>query len=157
MAFGKEIKRIKNNQKLTAARVAEILGVSQDRLTKWMQKDLNTKEDDRIKIEKNLGMTIEEIMKLEKLPLLQKVPNNQPIDVTDDEKDFIGNRVEVTAAIRAAVKILTLVNIEMDVKLSELEAKINKTPIRSFADVSLKIERMMQDESERILDEWRKK
>ena len=52
MAFGNEMKRIKDSQKLTAARMAEILGVSQDRLTKWMQKDLNPKEEDVITMER---------------------------------------------------------------------------------------------------------
>ena len=161
MAFGKEIKRIKENQKLTAARVAEILGVSADRLRKWMQKDLNPKEDDVIIMERKLGMSIEEIMNLEKLPLIQKVPNSDETIYVNDKDlfEFAGNRVELIAAMRAAIKILTLRNIEMDVKLSELESKVagGKIPTRSFADVSLKLEKMMQDASERILDEWRKK
>lgn len=76
MAFGKEIKRIKLNQKLTAGRLAEILGVNQDRLTKWMQKDLDPKEEDVSKIEKSLGMSLKEAMRLDRLPIVQKVPNS---------------------------------------------------------------------------------
>lgn len=102
---------------------------------------------------------IEKARKLIETKNVSQETNNDTIKVRQEEKDFIGDRVELTAALRAAIKILTLRNIEAEVKLSELEAKVTdgKTPILSFADVSLKIERMMQDETERILDEWRKK
>jgi transcriptional regulator with XRE-family HTH domain len=159
MAFGKEIKRIKLGQKLTAARVAEILGVSQDRLTKWMQKDLNPREEDIIKMERKMGMSVDEIMKLDKLPIIQKVPNNSTIHINMPVSEFTGERVELTAAMRAAIKVLTLKNIEQEVRISELEAKLfkDKTLKQSFSAVSLELEKMTEDEIKHILDEWRKK
>jgi DNA-binding XRE family transcriptional regulator len=90
----------------------------------------------------------------------QNMYDDETIYIKDkDLHEFTGDRVELIAAMRAAIKILTLRNIENEVKLSELESKLSggKNPTLSFAEVSLKLERMMQDEGERTLDEWRKK
>lgn len=81
------------------------------------------------------------------------------INVTRDLPELVGERIELTAAMRAAIKILTLKCIEQEVKISDLESKLlkDKTVKQSFSDVSLELEKMMQDETEHILDEWRKK
>lgn len=80
--------------------------------------------------------------------------SKKTINVTMDLPGLVGERIELMAAVRAAVKILTLKHIELEVKISELK---NDSPKQSFSDLSLEIERMMKDETERLLDEWRKK
>jgi hypothetical protein len=114
----------------------------------------------RVHLFKKMNEVPQEV--IEKAESLLKTNNvsDETIYVKDkDLHEFAGSRVELIAAMRAAIKILTLRNIENEVKLSELESKLSggKNTILSFAEVSLKLERMMQDESERILDEWRKK
>lgn len=142
MAFGKEIKRIKENQKLTAGRLAQILGVSQDRLTKWMQKDLNPKEDDVMRIETKIGMTLDEIMKLDRLPSIQKVPND--INFNDALGITIENQIEVLATGRTILSIL-----------AELQAPLKK----GFLPTQLAntYRKMVRDEAELIRDELKRK
>lgn len=92
---------------------------------------------------------------------MKKNTSNDTINVTQNVSEFAGERIELTAAMRAAIKILTLRNIEQEVRISEIEGRLSKPNEKiskqSFSDVSLKVEKMMQDETERILDEWRKK
>ncbi len=142
MAFGKEIKRIKENQKLTAGRLAQILGVSQDRLTKWMQRDLNPKEEDVLTIESRLGMTLDEIMKLDRLPSIQKVPND--ITFNDALGITIENQIEVLATGRTILSIL-----------AELQAPLKK----GFLPTQLAntYRKMVRDEAELIRDELKRK
>lgn len=84
---------------------------------------------------------------------------DKSINVSQSLSELTGERIELTAAMRAAIKILTLKCIEQEVKISEIEAKLlkDKTFMQSFSDVSLELEKKMQDETEHILDEWRKK
>ena len=143
MAFGKEIKRIKDKQKLTAARISEILGVSQDRLTKWMQKDLDPKEEDVITMEGKLGMSIEEIMKLEKLPTVQKVPNDS-IQFNDALGVTIENQIEILATGRTILSIL-----------AELQAPLKKGFLPT--QLSNTYRKMVKDEVELIRGELKRK
>ena len=143
MAFGKEIKRIKDRQKLTAARLAEILGVSQDRLTKWMQKDLNPKEEDIVTMERKLGMSVEEIMKLDKLPTGQEVPNDS-IKFKDALGITIENQIEILATGRTILSIL-----------AELQAPLKKGFLPT--QLSNTYRKMVKDEVELIRDELKRK
>ena len=68
MAFGVEIKRLKDLSGLSAQAFADIMGIEAPRLRKWMEKDLNPKYEDVQKIESFFGMTLEQIMKLEQIP-----------------------------------------------------------------------------------------
>lgn len=142
MAFGKEIKRIKENQKFTAGKLAQILGVSQDRLTKWMQRDLNPKEEDVLTIESRLGMTLEEIMKLDRLPVVHKVPND--ITFNDAFGITIENQIEVLATGRTILSIL-----------AELQAPLKKGFLP--AQLANIYRKMVKDEAELIRDELKRK
>lgn len=69
MAFGKEIKRLRENAGLTANAITKLLGIdSLVRYKAWEQYDSNPKFEDRKKIEKFFKMDLEEIIKLKKIP-----------------------------------------------------------------------------------------
>lgn len=74
MAFGKEIKRLKEKERISAQKLAGILGVDEDRLRKWMEKDFNPRDEDARTIEERFGMSLDEICKLERLPKFLFVP-----------------------------------------------------------------------------------
>jgi len=112
-------------------------------------------------IKSDEGVSDELLIKAKKV--VQAVPENvskNTINVTRDLPELVGERIELTAAMRAAIKILTLKSVEQEVKISEMERLLKpgeNIPKQSFSDVSLELERRMQDETEHILDEWRKK
>ena len=69
MAFGKEIKRIREASGITASAMVELIGIeSLVRYKAWEQKDNNPKFEDRKLIETFFGMELEEVMKLKKIP-----------------------------------------------------------------------------------------
>ncbi|WP_315821448.1 helix-turn-helix transcriptional regulator [Paraflavitalea speifideaquila] len=65
MAFGKEIKRLRDGINLSAQKLADLIGIDAERLRKWEQKDLNPREEDVLKIESYFGLRLEEIMGLQ--------------------------------------------------------------------------------------------
>lgn len=74
MAFGKEIKRLREASNISAAKLASYIGVPVDRLYKWEQKDLTPKDDDQEKIEQAFNMEMNKIVSMEKLPKFQNFP-----------------------------------------------------------------------------------
>jgi phage repressor protein C with HTH and peptisase S24 domain len=68
MGFGTEIKRLRNDAKVSANKLANLIGIDSERLRKWEQRDIEPKFEDRIKIEKFFGKTLELICKLDKIP-----------------------------------------------------------------------------------------
>jgi transcriptional regulator with XRE-family HTH domain len=67
MAFGKEIKRLRDGINLSAQKLADLIGIDAERLRKWEQKDLNPREEDMARIESYFGMRLDEIMGLQHL------------------------------------------------------------------------------------------
>lgn len=74
MAFGKEIKRLRDSINLSAQKLADLIGIDAERLRKWEQKDLNPREEDVARIETYFGLPLEGIMNLENLRAAQMVP-----------------------------------------------------------------------------------
>lgn len=69
MAFGKEIKRIRESSGITASAMVELIGIdSLVRYKAWEQKDNNPKFEDRKLIETFFGMDLDEVIKLNKIP-----------------------------------------------------------------------------------------
>lgn len=75
MGFGKHIKNLRNKKRISAEKLAIILGVDADRLRKWEAKDMSPRENDTRSIENAFGMKMDEILNLEELPDFQKVQN----------------------------------------------------------------------------------
>lgn len=82
MAFGREIKRLRNKQKLSAEKLAKLLGVNAERLRKWEQNDSDPKDEDTKTIESKLGMSIDQVKNLKELPKFQNVPS-ETLEIND--------------------------------------------------------------------------
>jgi transcriptional regulator with XRE-family HTH domain len=66
MAAGKEIKRLRELQKLSAATVSNYIGVDTERLRKWESRDADPKDSEDInKVEAYFGCTLEELAVLD--------------------------------------------------------------------------------------------
>lgn len=68
MAFGKELKRIRLASGMSGKKLADRLGINQEKLKKWELNDLDPRSEDKIIIEGEFQMKIEEIEKLSSLP-----------------------------------------------------------------------------------------
>lgn len=93
MAFGKEIKRLREKANLSAQKLADAIGIDADRLRKWEQKDMDPRDEDTKKIEAYFGMGITEVMLLDALKF-QEVPMATP-DALESELPLGGLRVTV--------------------------------------------------------------
>jgi len=82
MAFGKEIKRLRDGINLSAQKLADLIGIDAERLRKWEQKDLNPREEDVARIEQYFGLPLEEIMQLEHLRAGSLAPRTNTDAVT---------------------------------------------------------------------------
>lgn len=74
MAFGSEIKRLRNVHHISAGVLAAAIGIDAERLRSWEKKDLNPRHEDAILIEDYFKTPIGKFSDLEKLP---KVPNKE--------------------------------------------------------------------------------
>lgn len=74
MAFGKEIKRLRDSINLSAQKLADQIGIDAERLRKWEQKDLNPRDEDVARIEQFFGLPLDEIMQLDHLRAARMVP-----------------------------------------------------------------------------------
>ena len=83
MAFGKEIKRIREASGLTASKLVKLIGInSLQRYKGWEQGDYDPKFDDRILIEKFFKISIDKIVKLDRIPdhLLTENDNKEELE-----------------------------------------------------------------------------
>jgi transcriptional regulator with XRE-family HTH domain len=80
MAFGKEIKRLRRESKISAQKLADMIGISADRLRKWEENDHDPRIEDVQLIEAFFGMSIEEIMKLKSIKKFVIVPNTNTLN-----------------------------------------------------------------------------
>lgn len=87
MAFGKEIKRLRDSSNISAQAFADAIGISAERLRKWEQRDLNPRHEDTELIEGYFGMTLQEISRLKRLPsMVQKVPHETNHNLISDSE-----------------------------------------------------------------------
>ncbi|WP_276484844.1 helix-turn-helix domain-containing protein [Paraflavitalea pollutisoli] len=94
MAFGKEIKRLRDSINLSAQKLADLIGIDAERLRKWEQKDLNPREEDVARIEQFFGITLEEVMQLEHLRAARLIPRTN----TDNLQQAVARITEAREA-----------------------------------------------------------
>jgi transcriptional regulator with XRE-family HTH domain len=76
MAFGSEIKRLRNIHNVSAQLLADAIGIDSERLRSWEKQDLNPRSDDQRAIEKYFGMPLQQLVSLDRLP---KVPTKEEL------------------------------------------------------------------------------
>lgn len=90
MAFGADIKRLREESRISAQKLADLIGIDAERLRKWEQKDLSPRDQDTKKIEKFFGISLEEIGKLHSIKKFLKVPNDALDHPADHESITTG-------------------------------------------------------------------
>lgn len=83
MAFGKEIKRLRNAVKVSAQTLADAIGIDAEKLRKWEQRDSDPSHEDRVLIEKFFRTNLDNLIKLDRLP-----------DLTPPKKSYLERRRE---------------------------------------------------------------
>lgn len=74
MAFGKEIKRLREDVPISVEKITDKIGVDAERWRKWEQKDSTPRTEDVQKIESFFGLTLAQIMKLTSIKKFLNVP-----------------------------------------------------------------------------------
>lgn len=77
MPFGAEIKRLREDAKISVDKLAAKIGVNAGRWRKWEEKDLNPRIEDCTKIEAYFKMDLEQIMKLPSIKKFLIVPHEK--------------------------------------------------------------------------------
>jgi transcriptional regulator with XRE-family HTH domain len=86
MAFGKEIKRIREASGITAQSMVALIGIDNlQRYKNWEARDGNPKYEDRKLIEAFFGIELEDIIKLKKIPL--KLLNKKELPGIDENTE----------------------------------------------------------------------
>ena len=133
MAFGAEIKRLREDAHISVKKIADKIGVNADRWRKWEEKDLTPRLEDALVIESYFGMELSKIVKLPSIKQFlivpretkefAKVPNTEPLQF-DLIKEVIQIR-ERQLVIQATLAVV----------ISELTPLIAKGTGRSHANV----------------------
>lgn len=100
MAAGKDLKRIREASNLSAEAFGKMIGVSADRLRKWEQKDFAPRKDDSDKIEKFFGVSITDLHKIKRVPLVPKLQNI----LEDDETNYQRSDSELVKSLRETIE-----------------------------------------------------
>lgn len=101
MAFGAEIKRLREHANISVQKIADLIKVDADRWRKWEQKDMTPRKGDADKIEAFFGMDLSEIMELQSI----KKFLNAPIEKTGDLDAAIGTTEERLIRIEAHLEV----------------------------------------------------
>ena len=160
MAFGAEIKRLREDARISVQKIADKIGVDAGRWRKWEEKDLTPREEDVLKIESFFGMDVRRVMALKSIKKFLNVQNghselsgdgspNLPdsIIATKDLGKTIGGIEEKLLRLEATVTILSLT-------LAETIAKTTGKPI---AGISVEISKAIDEEADRLYGELHKK
>lgn len=125
MGFGTHIKQLRLAKRLSAEKLARLLGVDADRLRKWEQKDLMPREADLAKIEAAFGMKMDAILKLKELPEFKKVPipNKDIVKVSEGtDEEALQQKAIVKTLLHAVARVMSKTyNRKLDDCLDELE------------------------------------
>jgi len=93
MAFGSELKRLRENAKISVQKIADKIDVDADRWRKWEEKDLTPRIEDATKIENFFGMPLEDIMKLKSIKKFLIVPHeNLELEDSGDNINYLQKR-----------------------------------------------------------------
>lgn len=101
MAFGAEIKRLREHANISVQKIAELIGVDPERWRKWEQKDMTPRKEDGDKIEAFFGMDLAELMELKSIKEFLNVPHER----TEDLKVAIGATEERLIRIEAHLEV----------------------------------------------------
>ena len=138
--ISKKLKDYRSARKWNQARMADELGISMRTYQEIEKSGEIKKADIMLKITHFLGEDTQ-----------KNVPRGtnqeEEIVIKTDLEKFLGEQLEVTATLQAAVKVLTL-------KVIELESKATG---KSFSQVSLDLESMMKSKTKEISDELSRK
>lgn len=104
MAFGKEIKRLRDDMNLSAQKLADLIGIKADRLRKWEELDLNPRDEDVEKIESFFKMSINEIVKLTSIKKFIRA--DHPIQIEKELNSLLSHHEERLIRIEAALQVL---------------------------------------------------
>lgn len=94
MAFGKELKRLREASKFSAQQVADDLKISAHKLRKWEERDIDPTPSDQKRIEQSYKMSLEELVRLDKLPSVEIVKINL---LNDTDQPGYGKDNEISA------------------------------------------------------------
>ena len=160
MAFGAEIKRLREDARISVQKIADKIGVDAGRWRKWEEKDLTPREEDVLKIESFFGMDIGKIIALKSIKKFLNVQNGHnnldgdsssglptSILITKDLGKTIGNIEEKLLRLEATVTILSIT-------LAETIAKITG---KTIAGISVEISKAIDEEADRLYGELHKK
>ena len=130
MAFGAEIKRLREDARISVKKLADKIGVNADRWRKWEEKDLTPRIEDAEIIEGFFGMDLSKIVKLPSIKEFLIVPRekNQVPNIEPGQLDLIKEVIQIKErqlAIQAALAVV----------ISELTPLIVKSTGRSHANV----------------------
>lgn len=104
MAFGKEIKRLREDAQISAEKLASKIGIDSARLRKWEQKDLTPRFDDIKRIEIFFKKPVEDIMKLKTIKEFLNVPR-ESLELTSEVGKIIGKHEERLLRIEACMEV----------------------------------------------------
>jgi transcriptional regulator with XRE-family HTH domain len=133
MAFGKEIKRLREKASWSAQKTADQLGVKVERLRKWEQRDLDPRDEDALLIEKFFNLPIAEIKKVDDIRKFHKVPNMENHKESTGESDYKEKYIRLLEELRQQDLANLTVLKEMIDDLHE-SVKLNKAEIWTVAD-----------------------
>jgi transcriptional regulator with XRE-family HTH domain len=148
MAFGKEIKRLREKASWSAQKAADQLGVKVERLRKWEQRDLDPRDEDATLIEKYFNLPIAEIKKVDDIRKFHKVPNSENRKESTAEDDYKEKYIRLLEELRKQDQLSLTALKEMIDDLHE-SVKLNQAEVLTVGDC-LKVHRMKLEKGETI-------
>lgn len=164
MAFGKEIKRLREDVPISAQKLADIIGIDADRLRKWEQKDLDPRHEDAMLIERFFGIDLKSVMALKSI---KKFLNTQAgtientkkakerIKFEADDKTLLMELIRESRRTKATVNVLRIAVARLIATSEELPAlSLEKEKV----DIVLgRLDRSINDELDKLYEIDKKK
>jgi len=105
MAFGAELKRLRKATKVSVPDWGKFFGIPKDRIYKWERRNKDPDDEDRELIESYYSMTLEQLQKLDRLPIVQNSHNGQPSGILPAKNSTVTKKIK-----RAYVENFTSIN-----------------------------------------------
>lgn len=160
MAFGKEIKRLREDVPISAQKLADRIGIDADRLRKWEQKDLDPRHDDVILIEAFFGMEIKEVMSLTSIKKFLGTNENigQPknkVKFKTDDKTLLMELMRESRRTKATVNVLRIAVARL---IATSEEIVTPNPEKEKVEIALgRLDRSINDELDKLYEIDKKK
>lgn len=156
MAFGKEIKRLREEVPISAQKLADLIGIDVERMRKWEQKDMDPRHEDAMKIEGFFGMDLKAVMALKSIKKFLSVPHgifgnrdkkSEKVVFEVGEREIIKELLRDNRQTKATVNVLKIAVAQL-LSTSEGEA-IEKALVR--------LDRTIDEEADRLFEIDKKK